>query len=276
MRIDLHLHTTASDGQHLPADLIQLVRKQKLDVIAVTDHDTTNGIAEAQATASGQPVVIPGIELSAEDEAGDVHMLGYHLQVDHPGLQARLAEFRDLRENRGKKIVEKLTGLGLPIAWERVEAIADGAAIGRPHIARAMVEAGYVGSVRDAFDRYLYNGGPGYVARYRLSPEEAVALIHEAGGVAVLAHPGLLPDYRTMALRLIPAGLDGVEVWHPDNSETVRLNLRALAAEHDLIMTGGSDFHGAVVNPNATPGSTNPPDTCIAQLQERAKKYRDR
>jgi hypothetical protein len=276
MRIDLHLHTTASDGQHPPADLIQLVRKQKLDVIAITDHDTTGGIAEAQAAAGGQPVVIPGIELSAEDEAGDVHMLGYHLQVDHPGLQARLAQFRDLRENRGKKIVEKLGTLRLPIAWERVEAIADGAAIGRPHIARAMVEAGYVESVRDAFDRYLYNGGPAYVARYRLSPEEAVALIHDAGGVAVLAHPGLLLDYRTMALRLIPAGLDGVEVWHPDNSETVRLNLRAIAAEHDLIMTGGSDFHGAAIKANHHPGITNPPDTCIAQLQARAKKYRVR
>jgi hypothetical protein len=274
MRIDLHLHTTASDGQHPPADLIRLVRGQKLDVIAITDHDTTAGIADAQTAAGGHPVVIPGIELSAEDEAGDVHMLGYHLQVDHPGLQARLAEFRDLRENRGKKIVERLASLGMPVAWSSVEAIADGAAIGRPHIARAMVEAGYAESVRDAFDRFLFNGGPAYVARYRLSPEEAVALIHEAGGVAVLAHPGLLPDHRAMALRLIPAGLDGVEVWHPDNSETVRLNLRALAAEHDLIMTGGSDFHGAVVNPKATPGSTNPPDACIAQLQMRAEKYR--
>ncbi len=274
MRIDLHLHTTASDGQHSPVDLIRIVHQHKLDVIAITDHDTTAGFAEAKAASAGQPIVIPGIELSAEDEAGDVHMLGYHLRLDHAPLQARLAEFRDLRENRGRKIVEKLAGLGMPIPWESVEAIADGAAIGRPHIARAMIEAGYVESVRDAFDRYLYNGGPAYVSRYRLSPEEAVALIHDAGGVAVLAHPGLLPDYRTMALRLIPAGLDGVEVWHPDNNEHVRLNLRAIAAEHNLIMTGGSDFHGAAIKTNNHPGSTNPPDTCIAQLQARAEKYR--
>jgi 3',5'-nucleoside bisphosphate phosphatase len=274
MRIDLHLHTIASDGQHTPSELVALTRKARLDVIAVTDHDTTAGIAEAQAAAGGHPVVIPGIELSAEDEAGDVHMLGYHLNLDHAPLQTRLTQFRDLRENRGRKIVEKLAALGMPIPWERVEAIADGAGIGRPHIARAMIAAGYVESVRDAFDRYLYNGGPAYVARYRLSPEEAVALIHDAGGVAVLAHPGLLPDHRGMVVRLVAGGLDGVEVWHPDNKENVRLDLRALAAEHDLIMTGGSDFHGAAIKSNSHPGSTNPPDTCIAQLQARAGRYR--
>jgi predicted metal-dependent phosphoesterase TrpH len=273
MRIDLHLHTTASDGQHTPAELIRLVRQQHLDVIAITDHDTTDAIREATRTAAAQPIILPGIELSAEDEAGDVHMLGYHLKIDHPPLQAKLSEFRDLRENRGRRIVERLGELGLPVAWERVEAIADGAGIGRPHIARAMVEAGYVGTVRAAFDRYLYNGGPAYVSRYRLSPEDAIALIHDAGGAAVLAHPGLLADYRAMVQRLVPAGLDGVEVWHPENNETVRLNLRALAAEHHLIMTGGSDFHGDAIS-SSIPGSTNPPDACIAQLQERAQRYR--
>ncbi|MDX2136715.1 MAG: PHP domain-containing protein, partial [Chloroflexota bacterium] len=221
----------------------------------------------------GSPVVIPGIELSAEDEAGDVHMLGYFIDIANAPLQTRLAEFRHEREGRGRKIVERLAQLNMPIEWARVQAIAGDAGIGRPHVARAMVERGYVESVRDAFDRFLYNGGPAYVARYRLSPEEAIGLIHSAGGVAVLAHPGLLADYRTMVKRLVPAGLDGVEVSHPDNNPTVRANLRGLAVEHDLIMTGGSDFHGAAIKANNSPGSTNPPPQCVEQLRKRAGRY---
>jgi 3',5'-nucleoside bisphosphate phosphatase len=273
MRIDLHLHTIASDGQHTPAELVQLVRGQRLDVIAITDHDTTAGIADGLVAANGAPLIINGIELSAEDEQGDIHMLGYYFDRENAALQARLDYFRDERENRGRKIAEKLTSIGLPITWERVQAIAGDASIGRPHIARAMLEAGYVGSVREAFDRYLYNGGPGYVARYRLSPEEAIDLIHSAGGVAVMAHPGLVEDYRSMVERLVPVGLDGVEVAHPDNNVTVRENLRGLAVQHGLIITGGSDFHGALINAATVPGMTNPPPECVAQLAERAKRY---
>jgi hypothetical protein len=273
MRVDLHLHTNASDGQHTPAELIEIVRKQRVDVIAITDHDTTDGVAPALTAAAGTPVIIPGIELSAEDEAGDVHMLGYFINVTNAPLQTRLAEFRYERETRGRKIVERLAELNVPVDWGRVQAIAGDAGIGRPHIARAMVERGYVESVRDAFDRFLYNGGPAYVARYRLSPEESIALIHDAGGVAVLAHPGLLADYRAMVKRLVPAGLDGVEVAHPDNNPTVRANLRGLAVEHELIMTGGSDFHGAAIKANNSPGSTNPPPQCVEQLRARAGRY---
>ena len=273
MRIDLHLHTIASDGQHTPAELVQLVRQHRLDVIAITDHDTTAGIAEGLAAAHGAPIIINGIELSAEDEQGDIHMLGYYFDRENAGLQARLNYFRDERENRGKKIVDKLTSIGVPITWDRVQSIAGDASIGRPHIARAMMEAGHVSSVREAFDRYLYNGGPGYVARYRLSPEEAIELIHSAGGVAVMAHPGLVDDYRAVIERLVPAGLDGVEVAHPDNNQTVRENLRGLATQHGLIITGGSDFHGEVINATTVPGCTNPPTEAVAQLAERSKRY---
>jgi hypothetical protein len=274
MRLDLHLHTNASDGQHPPVEVVVLARRHKLDVIAITDHDTTEGIAEAITASQGYPLVIPGIELSAEDEQGDVHMLGYFIEPERPAFQEKLRAFRDERLNRGKKIAARLTELNIPVAWERIEAIAGDASIGRPHIARALVEAGHVGSVREAFDRYLYNGGPAYVARHRLSPEEAIALIHDAGGVAVLAHPGLLRDYTAVVDRLVPAGLDGVEVMHPENGQNTRLNLRALAQKYGLIITGGSDFHGEAVKANLLPGATNPPPECVRLLRERATRYK--
>lgn len=276
MRVDLHLHTNASDGQYSPTELVNLAREYSLEVIAITDHDTTDGIREAQEASqiSGMPLVIPGIELSAEDSTGDVHVLGYHIDLESAYFEERLAAFRADRYSRGQRILQRLAGLNLPLDWERVLAIADGGSIGRPHIARAMLEAGYVESVRDAFDRYLHNGGPAYVARARLSPEEAVELIHSAAGVAVLAHPGLLPDYAAVIRRLVPVGLDGVEVVHPSNLENVRLNLRALAQQHNLIMTGGTDFHGPKVKEHVTLGSVTPPDGCVAALQARARQRR--
>lgn len=256
MRAELHAHTNASDGQHSPAELVTLAHAQGLDLLAITDHDTTDGIASAQQAAAGRLIILPGIELSAEDRE-DVHVLGYDFDVDDPALQAALAEFRDRREARAREMVRRLAEFGVPVSWERIEALAGGA-IGRPHIARAMVEVGAVESVREAFDRYLYNGSPAYVARQRLSPEEAIGLIHRAGGAAVLAHPGVLTDWRGMIERLAPAGLDGVEVAHPKNNENVRLELRGLAARYGLIMTGGSDFHGRAVN-DALLGSITPP-----------------
>jgi 3',5'-nucleoside bisphosphate phosphatase len=273
MRADFHLHTNASDGQYSPTELVELA--QKFDVIAITDHDTTAGVAEAQQAAQkrGGPVVIPGIELSTEDDDGDVHILGYFVDIDNADFQATLTNFRSDRFNRGQRMLEKLAALNLPLEWDRVVAIANGGAIGRPHIARAMLEKGYVESVKDAFNRYIGNDGPAYVARKRLSPEEAVQLIHSAGGAAVLGHPGLLKDYRAMLRRLIVVGLDGVEVAHPSNLDNVRLDLRAIAAEHHLIMTGGSDFHGPKVKPENTLGMVSPPEDALEALRERAQRY---
>ncbi len=273
MRADLHVHTDASDGQYSPAELVELARR--FDMIAITDHDTTEGVAPAQQAAQkqGAPAVIPGIELSAEDDAGDVHMLGYYVDIHNSEFQATLMRFRDNRYHRGQLMLEKLAAMGMPLHWERVEAIANGGAIGRPHIARAMLEAGYVESVKDAFNRFISNDGPAYVARTRLSPEESVALIHSAGGVAVLAHPGLLSDYRAMLMRLIAVGLDGVEVNHPSNSETVRLDLRGIAASTSLIMTGGSDFHGPSVKPDIQLGMVSPPDGAVDALKLAAQRY---
>jgi len=276
MRADLHLHTNASDGQYRPAELVELARK--FDVIAITDHDTTEGVAPAQqaALAQGAPAVIPGIELSAEDEDGDVHMLGYYVDIHNTEFQTTLTRFRDNRYRRAQLMLEKLAAMNMPLQWDRVEAIANGGAIGRPHIARAMLEAGYVESVKDAFNRFISNDGPAYVARTRLSPEESVALIHSAGGVAVLAHPGLLKDYRAMLLRLIAVGLDGVEVNHPSNSEAVRLDLRGIATSTSLIMTGGSDFHGPNVKPDIQIGMVSPPDGAVDALKLAAGRYAER
>jgi predicted metal-dependent phosphoesterase TrpH len=273
MRADLHLHTTASDGQYRPAELVELARK--FDVIGITDHDTTDGVEEAQQAAHqwGAPLVIPGIELSAEDANGDVHVLGYYVDIHNAPFQAALARFRAGRENRAQRMLEKLAAMNLPLDWNRVVEIAGGGAIGRPHIARAMLEAGYVESVKDAFNRYIANDGPAYVARTRLSPEESVALIHGAGGAAVLAHPGLLRDYRAMITRLVAVGLDGVEVNHPSNSEAVRLDLRGIASANHLIMTGGSDFHGPKIKPDIKMGMVSPPEGAVDALKQAALRY---
>jgi 3',5'-nucleoside bisphosphate phosphatase len=273
--LDLHTHTTASDGGLTPADLILRAGQKHLDVIAITDHDTTAGIKPAQQAAPESLVVIPGIELSAEDQGRDVHTLGYLMNIDDVNFQSRLSRFREDRYYRAQKIVNKLEALHLPLAWERIEALADGGSIGRPHIARAMIEAGYVASIQEAFDRYLDNGGPAYISRKRLSPEEAIEMIHEAGGVAVLAHPALIENYPAMVERLVLAGLDGVEVYHPDNSDEVRRNLFKLAEKYDLLVTGGTDFHGLETDDVtfADLGSVNPPPETLNALQQRAQLY---
>lgn len=262
------MHTTASDGQLSPSELFRFARQRGLNVIAITDHDTVNGIAEIQQAATGSPVVIPGIELSAEENELDVHILGYHIRPDDAHFQSELERFQADRFRRGQQIVERLAEIGVRIRWEDVLAQAAGV-VGRPHIAQAMLNAGYVETINEAFERYLRPGTPAYVPRSRLSPEAAIDLIHKAGGAAVLAHPALIPDYSQMIERLVPCGLDGVEVLHPKNIAVVRQNLRALAYRHDLIMTGGSDFHRRL----DSIGSLNPPPTCVRDLRERAKRY---
>lgn len=250
--------------------MVHFARKHRLNAIAITDHDTTAGISEAQHATPGSPVLIPGIELSAEENGVDVHMLGYHIRVDDEAFQAALVRFRDDRLARGRKIVERLEDLGMPIAWEAVLKLAQGGAVGRPHIARVLVAARHVASVNEAFDRYLHSGGPAYVARELMTPEAAVGLIHAAGGAAVMAHPALVDDYAGMVERLVPAGLDGVEIMHPKNPSAVRDNLRALAQTYDLIVTGGSDFH----RQGDPIGSENPPPECLRALRGRAEQHR--
>ena len=275
--VDLHLHTTASDGLLTPRALIEAAATNGLRTIAITDHDTTDGVAEATAAAAelGSLTVIPGVELSTAPDPVECHMLGYFVAITEPGLVSRLRELRLGRTDRGRAMVEQLATLGLPLRWERVEQLAGGS-VGRPHIARAMVERGYVETVAEAFDRYIGKGRPAYVDRPTLTPTEAVELIHGAGGVAVVAHPlsPLIPDLDAFLRRLAAVGLDGLEVYYGDYTPAQVAELREVARRHGLIATGGSDFHGIEVLPQYVLGGTSIPSSVVPALEEaRARRH---
>lgn len=253
-----------------PSALVQLARKHRLNAVALTDHDTTGGIAEAQEAAQGSPFIIPAVELSAHLDGQDIDILGYYIQPDDLSFQAALAQIAADRLTRGQRMVECLNALGVPLAWERVLALSAGGVVNRAHIARALVESGQVSSVPEAVERYLLPGGAAYVPRHTMTPAAAIASIHAAGGAAVLAHPGVYGAYAALVERFVADGLDGVEVLHPANGETVRANLRGLARGHNLVITGGSDFH----TPRDRLGAFNPPPECLRDLRERAGRYR--
>ena len=275
--VDLHLHTTASDGLLTPRALVEAAAASGLRTIAITDHDTTDGVAEATATAHelGTLTVIPGVELSTAPDPVECHMLGYFVDIAEPGLVGRLRELRLGRTDRGRAMVERLGTLGLPLRWERVEELAGGS-VGRPHIARAMVERGYIETVAEAFDRYIGKGRPAYVDRPTLTPAESVELIHGAGGVAVVAHPlsPLIPDLDDFLRRLVAGGLDGLEVYYGDYMPAQVAELRGVARRHGLTATGGSDFHGMEVLPQYVLGGTGIPASVVPALRAaRARRH---
>ena len=254
LRIDLHTHSNRSDGTFEPAEVVRLAAERALDVVALTDHDTTDGLAEAFTTGSGVGVeVVPGVEFSAEFDGQSVHVLCYWMDPQDAALQLELRRLREDRFRRGELIVEKLQALGLPVGFERVRAIAGDATIVRPHIAQAMVEAGVVATEKEAFERYIGDGGPAHVAKHALDPVDAVALIDGAGGVCALAHPGMWGDQSSVPVELIErmaaAGMRGLEVDHPDHTPEVRERYRTLAGRLGLIATGGSDCHGTRYDP---------------------------
>lgn len=274
-RIDLHMHSTASDGVYSPAEVVGLALTHQMDVIALTDHDSTNGISAARKAAEGTTLtVVAGVELSAEDAAHDAHILGYLLDIEHAPFQDALAEMRDARAGRAERIVAKLTALGVPVSLERVHQLAGQGAIGRPHIAQAMFETGHVRSLQEAFDRYIDNHGPAYIPRYQLEPRRAIELIHGAGGVAVLAHPGHYDGYAALIQALVAEGLDGIEVFYPDQGPALVEHLRVLARQYDLVMTGGSDFHRRDGDGSARIGSVNVPSDVLQNLQARQSRLR--
>ena len=253
-RIDLHTHSNRSDGTFEPAEVVRLAAERALDVVALTDHDTTDGLAEALATGSVVGVeVVPGVEFSAEFEGNSVHVLCYWMDPQDAALQLELRRLREDRFRRGELMVGKLQELGLPVAFQRVRAIAGDATIVRPHIAQAMVEAGVVATEKEAFERYIGDGGPAHVAKHALDPVNAVALIDGAGGVCALAHPGMWGDQSSVPVELIErmaaAGMRGLEVDHPDHTPEMRERYRTLAGELGLIATGGSDCHGTRYDP---------------------------
>ncbi len=261
-RIDLHTHSTASDGLYAPSELVRLAHETGLDLIALTDHDTTNGLDEAQTAGATLGVtVIPGIEINTNLEPrGEAHILGYFLDRSDTGLQANLKLLRDLRERRGERMVEKLRAQGINITWERVRQLGQGA-VGRPHVARALMEGGYASSVSDAFDRYLNPGMPGFVPRYRLAPAEAIRMIRAARGVPTLAHPAYILGLDDLILpALVSAGLGGLECYYGQYDEATVNRLLALADRYGLIATGGSDYHGPNIHPTPLGGRYVPPE----------------
>ena len=251
MRIDLHVHSSASDGTDPPAEVMRRAALAGLDVVALTDHDTVAGLPEARA-AAGPVALLPGMELSCRLEGRSVHMLAYLFDPDQPELAAELARIRDDRVLRARAMVDKLADLGVDISWEQVAAIAGEAVVGRPHIARAMAASGAIASPGEAFTRdWIADGGRAYVDRYALDPVRAIGLVRAAGGVAVLAHPRAGRDTWVtdqQITRLAAAGLAGVEVFHPDQSDAERARLLALASDLSLAATGGSDDHGSLTD----------------------------
>jgi 3',5'-nucleoside bisphosphate phosphatase len=262
---DFHCHSTASDGRLTPTQLIDLAAANGVRIFALTDHDSTEGIGEARAAAAKHAgfFLIPGVELSTDIEGDEVHILGYFQDIDNPGLQAELARFRAGRYERGRLMVERLAALGKPVPWERVQEIAGEAAIGRPHVALAMVEAGHVSSVPEAFDLYIGRNGPAYVEREKMEPIEAVRTLRRFGSPAVLAHPTFISDPDAVLRDLVPAGLSAMEVYYKDYDEETIERLLAVCRKHGILPLGGSDYH-ALNNPGERePGIIPLPDRAI-------------
>jgi 3',5'-nucleoside bisphosphate phosphatase len=247
---DLHTHSSFSDGTQTPTGNVKLALERGLDGIAVTDHDTIDGIDEAVSAASGTGLeIVPGIEFSAEYDGASLHVLAYWVDLANEELRAELRRLTDTRFRRGELMVEKLQALGYDVSFERVRAIAGDDLIARPHVAQAMVEAGIVATETEAFDKFISDGGVAHVPKHALEPFDAQALVHDAGGICVLAHPGMWKGAGSVPDELIEGmaqrGMVGLEADHPDHDETQRAYYRAMADRLGLVPTGASDCHGA-------------------------------
>lgn len=250
MRIDLHVHSNHSDGAYAPAEVARIARRAGLDVIALTDHDSVAGVPEARRVGATLGLrVVAGCEISATFQGGPVHVLGYFLDTEHPRLVDELRLLREDRVLRAQAMVERLRQLGVGITWEQVSAIAKGESVGRPHVAQALVDLGVLKRTVDAFTpEWIGHGGRAYVEKRAPTPQQAVDLIIEAGGVAALAHPVWFVKDRSLPDELIESlaegGLGALEVDHPDHDEAARARYRAMAERLDLVPTGSSDWHG--------------------------------
>lgn len=271
--IDLHVHSTASDGNHTPAEVVALALGQKLDVIALTDHDCTDGLAEAWTASAGTGLtVLAGVELGVMVDGHEVHLLGYLFDPGYAPLQERLREMQNERLIRAGRMVEKLADLGFAVSLDRVLEVAGEGAVGRPHVAQVLLEEGHAATWDEVFDRLIGDGGPAYVPRGRLTMPEAITLLHEAGGVAVLAHPVYVKGHMKLIPQLVEYGLDGVEVFYPKHDAELIRRLKGLARGHDLVMTGGSDFH-RIKEGGVIMGEVDVPPECVRWLGERAAQY---
>lgn len=267
---DLHLHTHHSDGTYTPADLVSTAAKTGLSIIAVTDHDTVEGCAEVGLLAARAGLgFLDGTEITAEFEGRELHILGYLFDPAHPGLLAELAQAQAIRQNRVREMVARLRARNVPLAEESVFRLADCRAPGRPHVARALVEGGFCASLDEAFERFLKKDRPAWVPKEKMSARRAVELIHAAGGVAVMAHPGLNRDDSLIA-KLARLGLDGLECCHPKHSAAAAERYRRMASNLGLVATGGSDCHGRSKN-RPTIGTVRIPVEWVEQLIARGR-----
>jgi 3',5'-nucleoside bisphosphate phosphatase len=268
--IDLHTHSVASDGEYPPGEVAERLAAAGSVAWALTDHDTVAGQQAAAAAARRLSMrFIPGIELSCFLDGIEIHMLGHFVDPEHPTLK----QFEDLlaekRRTRMEEIMRKLAALGVRISTEEIVRNSGGKTIGRPHVSRALVERGFVSTIREGFDRYLGEGKPAYVQRYRLSAEDAILLVSGAGGVTTLAHPGVSRMQRGHLKKLRELGLAGVEVDHPDHNPSMRDKYRRLAAQYDLVPTAGSDYHGEQITPDRRLGSETMSLDELDRLQSR-------
>lgn len=271
--IDLHMHTIHSDGVLSPADLLGHVQKAKLSAFSVTDHDTLGGWREvAGLREESDPELVPGTELSARINDDDLHILAYCFDPENPGFNRALTLFQERRVSRGREMVERLQKLGLDITFEQVLTTAGGGVIGRPHVAETLFRLGMTKVYEEAFRSYIGNGGPAYVPKPRLEPREAFDLIHAAGGIAVLAHPAIGDMWRHIEA-LVPWGLDGVECWHYSHKPADVRRARQVAKSHQLVVSGGSDFHGRGGR-EAAVGALPVPAECLEVMKQRARRYR--
>lgn len=276
-RADLHTHSTISDGRLTPADLVDLAYRKGVRIMALTDHDIVDGLPEAFAAASRYPdfMLIPGIEMSTDVPGNEVHILGHFIDWEDEAFRGKLVRLQESRLGRARKMVDRLQELDRPVTWERVQHFAGDGAVGRPHIALALVEAGHVASVNEAFELYLGRNGPAYVERERLEPEEVIALLLSVGGLATLAHPrelhaaGGLEDLLT---RLKAAGLTGMEVYYQDYTPEEIEVFRAIARSFDLLPLGGSDYHGMGGPQQREPGDIPLPMEPVERLIELARQ----
>jgi predicted metal-dependent phosphoesterase TrpH len=272
--VDLHAHTTASDGALSPRELVRLAARHGVRVLAVTDHDSTEGLPEALDEAAHHGIeIVPGLEINCDVTGAEIHVLGYHVDWSAGWFQEFLREQRAERVGRVHRIVERLTELGMPLTADEVFAICKEGSPGRPHVAQAMVNRGYVKSVREAFDRWLQAGGPANVPRRRLTPVEAVRVIRRAEGVPVLAHPGLARRDELIP-ELVEAGLAGIETYYPEHSAAQIEGYLATCRRLGLVATGGSDYHGSHTGRATTVGSPAVPAEVADQLKQKARELR--
>jgi len=243
--IDLHMHSDYSDGTSSPRQLLELVRANNISAFSITDHDTLEGYQVARGLLTdGDPELIPGLELSLTVEGGDLHLLAYLLDQNDTPLNEALRAFQERRSERGRLMVNRLNEMGIEITYDDVRKQSGGTVIGRPHVARAMVEKRYIGQYEEAFRKYIGPDGPAYVPKMNFTPQEAISLVHGAGGLAVLAHPGIEDKEKYLDM-LVDLGLDGLEVFHPSHTQSHIDRYKHLAERYRLAVTGGSDFHGS-------------------------------